>query len=283
MTVFGPEARLKFPENAADVEEAARDHGLVVIDPLRGFCNGNSSGKVRAMLESLADVAARTQAAVLVVHHTNRSKSESPLDRILGSQDIVGIPRSVLFVEGPGEDGSCAIRQVKTNIAPSVEEVRFRIVDDRGIGKLEWLESDDHDEDEKSTDNDAPVDLSDLPPLDGRSLTRKESRRVAHRAAVEKTREKALANATHQVCWYKKFDERCNRLCPILPTGYPANVCVEHASAQTKKIWAASEEKYGKKLVMPPEPEPPPRSGVTSRGRTGRCKRTTAARATSKR
>ena len=142
--VFGPDAGIRLPQNASDIEAAAKEMAacLVVVDPLRAFCNGDSKSAVRATLTSLADLAARTCAAVLVVHHTNRRRPSlkspgEPIDRILGSQDIVGIPRSVLFID-EGDAGVYSLVQAKQNLAPEVAPVLFRIVGRGGVGVVEW-------------------------------------------------------------------------------------------------------------------------------------------------
>lgn len=132
--VFGPERRLHLPEHADIVMATAaamRAH-LIVIDPLRGVMDGDSRPKVRKALTALEDIAARTGAAILVVHHTNKQGS------LHGSQDIIGIPRSVLHVEI--DRGLRCVYPVKKNLAPDVEPVYFKIATSGDVGVVEWCD-----------------------------------------------------------------------------------------------------------------------------------------------
>lgn len=139
--VFGPELRLKLPKHAADIEAAVRASGakLVVVDPLRGITNGDSKSKVRESLVALEEMASRTGATVLVIHHTNRAGN------LHGSQDILGIPRSVLRIDVDDVTGIRRVRQEKKNLAPDVGPVAFRIVDRDGVGVVEWLSAEEAD------------------------------------------------------------------------------------------------------------------------------------------
>ena len=144
VSAISPEKNLKLPRDAALVEAAKRGAALVVVDPLRAFVNGDSPMKVREALTALEVLARRTGAAVVVAHHTNRSKAGTPLERLLGSTDIIGIPRSLLFVGEDGEDPSVRVlSQVKANLAPSVTPVRFRVVSHgvgtARVGRVEWV------------------------------------------------------------------------------------------------------------------------------------------------
>jgi len=145
--VFGPELRLRLPDHAANIEEAAESTGaeLIVIDPLRGVMDGDSRPKVRKALMALEDIASRTGAAVLVVHHTNRQGS------LHGSQDIIGIPRSVLRVDVAG--GVRSVVPEKKNLAPDVEPVYFKIATKGEVGVVEWCDPPGDDvEDDASAD-----------------------------------------------------------------------------------------------------------------------------------
>lgn len=133
--VFGPELRLRLPDHAANIESAVKAAGarLIVIDPLRGVMDGDSRPKVRKALVALEDIAARTGAAVLLIHHTNRQGS------LHGSQDIIGIPRSVLRVDV--SRGVQSVVPEKKNLAPDVEPIYFKIVSRGSVGAVEWVDA----------------------------------------------------------------------------------------------------------------------------------------------
>lgn len=131
--VFSKERQLRFPKNIVDIEKAAQGCSLVIVDPLRGFFNGDSRKAMREVLVALDDMAARTGAAVLAVHHSTKGDDSKPL----GSQDIVGIPRSVLLVTRSGAERELV--QYKKNLAPTVASARFRIVSRGKVGAVEWV------------------------------------------------------------------------------------------------------------------------------------------------
>ena len=84
------------------VEQAIVETGakLMIFDPLTAYCNGfemSNSGGIRPILTGLADVAARTNCAVVAICHLNKRGGKSQY-RTLGSIDITAIARSVLTV-----------------------------------------------------------------------------------------------------------------------------------------------------------------------------------------
>jgi hypothetical protein len=73
---------------------------LVIFDPLTAYCNGfemSNSGGIRPILTRLADVAARTNCAIIAICHLNKLGGKSQY-RTLGSIDIQAIARSVITV-----------------------------------------------------------------------------------------------------------------------------------------------------------------------------------------
>src|SRR5215218_10051098 len=86
----------ELPLDLARLEDLAKDRAaaLVVIDPLMAFLSGavdaHRDQDVRRVLASMAYMAARTGAAVLIVRHMNKSGGSSPLYRGGGSIGIVG-------------------------------------------------------------------------------------------------------------------------------------------------------------------------------------------------
>jgi len=69
--------------------EVSKDAKLVILDPLRQFHRGdeNDSGNMTAVVQTLQVLAARTGAAVILAHHTNRASSNQ------GNGDAAGAAR----------------------------------------------------------------------------------------------------------------------------------------------------------------------------------------------
>lgn len=98
---------------------------LVIVDPLDNFyTRGIETGKaasLRQALKPLADMAAETGVAVIVVSHLNKDRNGSALTRFAGSLGgLVGVMRSALLFTGdPDEDGDDtgkrALGHVKSN------------------------------------------------------------------------------------------------------------------------------------------------------------------------
>ena len=80
---------------------------LVVVDPIMAFLfgdvNSNREQDVRRALTPLKRMAERTGAAVVLVHHLNKTQDGDPLYRGGGSIGIIGGDRSGMVV-GPHPD-----------------------------------------------------------------------------------------------------------------------------------------------------------------------------------
>jgi RecA-family ATPase len=73
---------------------------LIVIDPIAVIAKGDShkNAETRRDLQPLADLAEKTQAAVLGIHHlTKRSEGADPVDRVSGSLAFGAAPRVVML------------------------------------------------------------------------------------------------------------------------------------------------------------------------------------------
>jgi putative DNA primase/helicase len=123
---------------AHDMEELVTkcvDHGqicLVLIDPIVAVAKGDShkNAEARRDLQPLVDLAERTSAAVLGVHHmTKRSEGADPVDRVSGSLAFGAGPRvvmlSALESKAAGEARGVLMR-AKSNIGPSHGGFEFR-------------------------------------------------------------------------------------------------------------------------------------------------------------
>ena len=107
---------------------------LVVIDPLMAFLSGQVDSHrdqdIRRVLASLAYMAARTSAAVVIVRHMNKGAG-SALYRGSGSIGIIGAARAGLLVApDPEDDGRRVLALTKSNLAKMPQALAYRLVDD---------------------------------------------------------------------------------------------------------------------------------------------------------
>ncbi|GHU59110.1 hypothetical protein FACS1894133_5150 [Clostridia bacterium] len=112
---------------------------LVIFDPLTAYCNGfemSSSGGIRPILTRLAEMAARTNCAIVPICHLNKSGGKSQY-RTLGSIDISAIARSVLTVgKLPDDDEIRCFVHGKSNLTASGKSQAFAFDED---SRLMWL------------------------------------------------------------------------------------------------------------------------------------------------
>jgi hypothetical protein len=138
---------LSLSEDMAALEEAAASIGatLIIIDPFTAYVGKANTWKdqeIRRVLAGLADLAGRTGAAVVLLRHLNKTKSENPLYRGGGSIGIVGAARVGLLVEkDPDQDGRRLLATTKSNISKSAPTLAYRVVPsphDADIPVIEW-------------------------------------------------------------------------------------------------------------------------------------------------
>lgn len=90
---------------------------LIILDSfvaIHGGSDENSSGSVRALYQNgIFPLARETGATVIVLHHNNKTPSESPFAKVRGSGDIAGAPDSC-FTVGRLEGGQVRVVQFKT-------------------------------------------------------------------------------------------------------------------------------------------------------------------------
>jgi AAA domain len=137
------------PELPADLdalEGMVKDKGaaLVVIDPLMAFLSGQIDSHrdqdIRRVLASLGYMAARTDAAVVIVRHMNKGQG-SALYRGSGSIGIVGAARAGLLVApDPDDESRRVVAMTKSNLAKMPEALAYRLVNDNlyGVARLVW-------------------------------------------------------------------------------------------------------------------------------------------------
>jgi putative DNA primase/helicase len=98
---------------------------LVVIDPVVAVAKGDShkNAETRRDLQPLVDLAERTHAAVLGIHHlTKRSEDADPLDRVSGSLAFGAGPRVVLLSaldRNAGGEPRGVLMRAKNNLGPA--------------------------------------------------------------------------------------------------------------------------------------------------------------------
>ncbi len=117
---------------------------LVIIDPFMAYLPGSVNSfrdqDIRRILAPLAQLAAATSVAVLVIRHLNKSEGRSPLYRGGGSIGIIGAARSGLLVAKDPEDDERRILAVsKSNLAKIPSALAYRVVaHTKEIPSLVW-------------------------------------------------------------------------------------------------------------------------------------------------
>jgi hypothetical protein len=120
--------------------------GLLVIDPVSAFIAGslNSESAVRKALGPLAAMAERTNVAVVLIRHLAKSRGRSAMYTGAGSIGIVAAARSAILVGvEPGDFGRRVAAQIKSNAGPRSASLAFKVVDEAGGKRVEWLGSSD--------------------------------------------------------------------------------------------------------------------------------------------
>jgi len=104
----------------------------LVVDPLTSFADSdtNKTGDMRRLLDGLAQMAARTGVAILVITHMNkRSDARKAMQMIAGSHVIVAAVRVVLVTaRDPNDKARRLLLPIKLNIGPDDIGFAFRVV-----------------------------------------------------------------------------------------------------------------------------------------------------------
>jgi archaellum biogenesis ATPase FlaH len=122
------EKQLSFSDERIEQAIVKTNAKLLILDPAQAYFQGssmNSADGVRPMMKILAGVAERTDCAIVIIGHLNKSKGKSQY-RGLGSIDIYAAARSVLVVGRIGEY-TRAIVQDKSNLAPPGKSLSFEL------------------------------------------------------------------------------------------------------------------------------------------------------------
>lgn len=141
------ERLLTIPRDIALFEETILRRGvsLWIIDPITAVLDAgvktNNDTEVRAALMPLVSLAERTNCAIWIVRHLNKSGGENALYRGGGSIAFVGLARTGFVLSyDPDGDAKRVLAPVKTNIGKMANALAFSLVtnDEDGIPHVEW-------------------------------------------------------------------------------------------------------------------------------------------------
>lgn len=134
---------------------------LVVIDPLQSYIESSSdlmmASKARRLMKRIGLWASTYDCGVVLIGHLNKSEGSKGLYRGLGSIDVAAAARSILHIER--EHDLRIVRQIKSNLAPAGEDIRFEITKDSGF---QWLSNMRNDEKPAETPIETPKNKHEL-------------------------------------------------------------------------------------------------------------------------
>jgi len=131
------------PRNNEELAKAAVQINakLIIFDPLMAFLgpDSNSDQKVRTALSPLAAIAAKTNAAIVMVRHLNKRGGGHSLYRGSGSIGIIAATRSGLMIgRSPDNPDLRVLCHVKNNLGRLAPSLLFEPVDVEGVPQIEW-------------------------------------------------------------------------------------------------------------------------------------------------
>ena len=111
---------------------------LVVIDPIQSYIDSDSdlrmATKARKLMRKIGIWASTYDCAFVLIGHLNKNESSKGLYRNLGSIDVVAAARSILLIDRDELDNDIRnVRQIKNNLAPIGETMKFEIKRDSGF------------------------------------------------------------------------------------------------------------------------------------------------------
>ena len=122
------------------IEKAIRQINakLVIIDPIQAFLGANvdmnRANEVRPLLRKIADVAQRTDCAIVLIGHLNKASGQQSGYRNLGSIDFRAASRSVLVVGKSKDDPNIRVMaHDKSSLAPAGTSLAFVLGDEDGF------------------------------------------------------------------------------------------------------------------------------------------------------
>jgi RecA/RadA recombinase len=124
----------------ARIESAIRetDAKMLVLDPLQAFIGKDAdlhrANDIRPLMQKLAATAERTNCAVVIIGHMNKSTGTKGLYRGLGSIDITAAARSVLLVGRLQDEPTIRVMaQIKNNLAAEGKSIAFELDEVNGF------------------------------------------------------------------------------------------------------------------------------------------------------
>lgn len=117
---------------------------LVVIDPISNYWGGikeNDNGEVRSVLDPLAKLAEKTEAAFLLIQHTGKAIKEHAQQKVLGSTGLTAICRTLwgLYLDKTSMHRFFA--PIDTNCCIDPTAVEFIVSKENG-GRVEIIDAD---------------------------------------------------------------------------------------------------------------------------------------------
>jgi hypothetical protein len=137
---------VRLPADLPEVEGVVREAkiDLVVIDPMMAFfppeVSVSNDQSIRQALTPLADLAARSQAAILLVRHLNKSGGHRAIYRGSGSIGILGAIRTALLLaRHPDDPDQRLLAMTKTNLGPVGTTLALRLALGPAGPGVQWL------------------------------------------------------------------------------------------------------------------------------------------------
>jgi archaellum biogenesis ATPase FlaH len=118
---------------------------LIILDPLMAVLghsiDSSRDQDVREVFTPLAQLAERTNCAVLVIRHLNKGASKDALYRGAGSIGIIAAARTGLIVaRDPYEENRRILATTKNNLSKKASNLSYQVVENEsGIPYIQWL------------------------------------------------------------------------------------------------------------------------------------------------
>lgn len=123
---------------------------LLVLDPIvtyGGKTNSWKDDEVRQLLEPVVKMAEKTNCAIVGIMHLNKKESTNALQKATGSGAWVAVARSVLMIGVHPDDRELEkidrryiLASAKCNLSSPPPTRIFNIIDDHGIGRMNWID-----------------------------------------------------------------------------------------------------------------------------------------------
>lgn len=127
-----------------ELEAALQEYrpSLVTIDPIQSYLGGgidmHRANEMRSVLEPLADLAERYDAAIMLVGHLTKATGAKAIHRALGSVDFAAAVRSMLLAGAdPDDNDERALFHEKNNLGPLADPIGYSLAD----GTCQWTAS----------------------------------------------------------------------------------------------------------------------------------------------